>query len=281
MKGPRRPAGWTAPGPRPAGDRGREELRPADGEELSFLTGDFRLFQPVRGHRWSMDDLVTAWVAAEAMGERPPARTLDLGCGIGSVLLMTAWRFPEARAVGIEAQPASAAMARRSIAWNGVEARVEVRDGDLRDAGARFAGEAPFDLVTGTPPYFREGEGRISEVAQRAACRFEERGGVEAYASAAAPRLADGGTFVLCAGAFQAPRVRDGCAAAGLDVRDWLDVVPRAGKAPLVAVFTCGRAAGAPAFPDAPRTLVVRDAAGAFTPAFLAVRAAMGFPPAP
>jgi tRNA1Val (adenine37-N6)-methyltransferase len=57
-------------------------------DELSCdaLTADFRLFQRRRGHRFSLDDLATAWVAARA---RPDARVvLDLGCGVASVLLM-------------------------------------------------------------------------------------------------------------------------------------------------------------------------------------------------
>jgi tRNA1(Val) A37 N6-methylase TrmN6 len=40
---------------------------------------------------------------------------LDLGCGIGSVLLMLAWRFPDAAVVGVEAQALSLDLARRSI----------------------------------------------------------------------------------------------------------------------------------------------------------------------
>src|SRR4051812_38086154 len=110
----RRPPGWKAPGPLPRGDDGRPELQPADDEDLCFLTGEWRLFQKQRGHRWSLDDLVTAAIAAPHVNG---ARTLlDLGCGLGSVLLMMAWRFPEADVTGIEAQGDRAAMGRRSIA---------------------------------------------------------------------------------------------------------------------------------------------------------------------
>jgi hypothetical protein len=37
------------------------------------------------GHRWSLDDLVTAWVATRVVAATPPARFVDLGCGIGTV----------------------------------------------------------------------------------------------------------------------------------------------------------------------------------------------------
>lgn len=281
----RRPPGWVAPGPRPAGADDRADLEPGPGEDLCHLTGDWRLLQLIGGHRWSLDDLVTAWVAAGALAG-PPARTLDLGCGIGSVLLMVAWRFPAATCLGVEAQPRSAALARRSIAWNGASDRVTVWDGDLRaldvplmaDDGTRGG----FDLVTGTPPYFPRGEGVESDDAQRAPCRFEHRGGVEDYCLAAARTVAPGAPFVMCAAALEHERVVAGAAAAGLRISARLDVVPRAGKAPLIGIYTlhAARHAGATtATIVSAATLTVRDAHGQWTPEFQRVRGDMGLPP--
>jgi tRNA1(Val) A37 N6-methylase TrmN6 len=260
----------------PLGPQGRAELEPREDEDLSLLSGDWRIFQKRRGHRWSLDDLVTAWVACGSVTSAP-TRALDLGCGIGSVLMMVAWRFPDARLVGVEAQELSAFMARRSLAYNGADGRVEVRHGDLRDA-ARVA--ETFDLVTGTPPYFAAGEGVEPTHAQSASCRFEHRGGVEEYCEAAARAL--GGPdarFVMCAAALEEVRVRAGARAAGLAVLARLHVVPREGKAPLVHVFTMAR--GDAAWPSEPAQLVVRDARGAWTPEFAEVRRAMGMPHTP
>ena len=93
-----------------------------EGEELSddAIAGTFRVLQRVRGHRYSLDDVATAWEAARA---RPSAvRVLDLGCGLGSVLLMLAWKLPDARLVGVEAQDISLALARRNVAFWSVTA---------------------------------------------------------------------------------------------------------------------------------------------------------------
>ena len=65
VRAARRPAGWVAPGPRPRGAEGRPELLPAEDEDLCLLAGDWRILQKLRGHRWSMDDLVTAWIATQ------------------------------------------------------------------------------------------------------------------------------------------------------------------------------------------------------------------------
>ncbi len=265
---PRRPPGWVPRGPPPLG---AGTVVPADDEDVCFLSGDWRLFQKQRGHRWSLDDLVTAWFATAAPA---PAEHLDLGCGIGSVLLLLAWQHPAARSTGIEAQAVSAALARKSIAWNGVGDRVTLVEADFRDVPL----EPRFDLVTGTPPYFPIGTGTLSEKAQAAPCRFEHRGGVEAYCGAAARALTDGGTFVFCEGAGQHARVDAALAASGLFLWRAQDVVPRAGKAPLVSLFAAGRA-GRVAARVPP--LVVRGDDRQWTADFLAVRDAMGMPPRP
>lgn len=272
----RRPAGWTAPGPAPAGDRGDTELQPRDDEDLCFLSGDWRLFQKQRGHRWSLDDLVTAWVAArhgEALGA---TRALDLGCGLGSVLSMVAWRLPGCDVTGLEAQADRAAMGRRSIRFNGVEARCRIHDGDLRDAAVLPEG-ARFELITGTPPYFPRGTGTESALPHAMPCRFEARGGVEEYLAAASRWLADGGRVVLCSAALEEARLPPAAAAVGLHAIEHLVVIPREGKAPLVMVDVFARSAG----PVAVSTLTVRDRAGQWTPAFSRLRDEMGLPPTP
>ena len=122
--------GWRRPGPVPPGGEG-----PAEGETLDYLCGSFRIFQAARGHRYSTDDLLVAWWG---VGSSPRVdRLLDLGSGIGSVALAAAWKLPGARVVTVEAQPFSLALARRSVAYNGLSERFRLLEGDLR--GARLA----------------------------------------------------------------------------------------------------------------------------------------------
>jgi tRNA1Val (adenine37-N6)-methyltransferase len=274
VRPPRRPVDWCPPGPPPATPTDRPEVWPGPGEDLCHLAGDWRILQLLRGHRWSLDDLVTAWFAADVVRDAPPALVADLGCGIGAVLMLLAWRFPAARGVGIEVQPVSVQLARRSLAWNGAGSRCEVRRGDLRDPASIPEG-AVFDLVTATPPYLPVGSAHGSWRAQWAGCHLELCGGVEAYCAAAARLLAPDGWFVTCAGASQDERVRGGAAAAGLRVVRRREIVPRAGKDALFAVWAIRRD-GQPTADETP--LVVRDRAGRWTGGFRSVRAAMGMP---
>lgn len=282
----RRPSDWRAPGPRPAGDLGRAELFPAPDEDHAYLTGDWRIFQLRVGHRWSLDDFATAWVAlAEARRHAKVERFLDLGCGIGSVLMMIAWGLPSARGVGVEAQARSASMARRSLAWNGADDRCRVESGDLRRVVTDEAFAGAFDLVTGTPPYIPVGRGTESEKSQRGPCCFETRGGVESYAEAAARALAPGGLFVTCVGTQGGPVDRGDRAAraAGLRVVRRVAFVPRDEKPALFWVYAMRRADEV-SFTETGRGSVVerfavRDAAGEITPEMHAARRDMGFPP--
>jgi tRNA1Val (adenine37-N6)-methyltransferase len=257
-----RPAGWIAPGPQPRGAF-RPDLEPAADEDLSYLTGDWRVFQNRRGHRWSLDDLVTGWIATRSGS---PKRVLDLGCGLGSVLMMVAWKFPDADVTGIEAQADRAALGRRSLAYNGADDRCRILDGDLREHGF----EDRFDLVTGTPPYFPRGTGTESDKPHAMPCRFELRGGIEDYLVAAAKAVAPGGSIVMCTAAIERERVR----ALHVPTREHWEIIPREGKAPLVDVFLFAPAKE----PCVPRSLTVRDRAGQWTPEFRRVRDDMGMP---
>ena len=274
----RSPPGWEPPGPPAARPCEDPSLWPGPGEDLCWLAGDWRILQRRDGHRWSLDDLATAWFAAGAVGDFAPTRFADLGCGIGTVLLLLAWRFPNARGIGLEAQEMSVDLARRSLRRNGAERRCEVRLGDLRDPAVLPEGPV-FDLVTGTPPYLPPGTGAASPRPQRAPARLELRGGIEAYCNAAAGLLAPSGRFVACAPASPSERVDRAVRDHGLALLLRRDVVPRAGKAALFTLIACARGDRdrAPRAIVAP-PLVIRDAHGRRTEESLAMRRAFGIP---
>ena len=277
VRPPRRPAGWCPPGPPAPPPRGRPELWPRAGEDLCYLAGDWRILQRLDGHRWSLDDLVTAWFAATQVSPAPPARAADLGCGIGAVLLLLAWYFPAARCVGVEAQAVSVELARRSLGWNGVEDRCEVRLGDLRDPRVLPEGPA-FDLVTGTPPYLRPGAATEPRSTQRAGCHLTFLGGFAEYCLAAARIMRPQGRFVACAGAVNTREVEEAARQAGLAVERRLDIIPREGKGPLFSVYSMASVLQLDAIRVDP-PLVVRDRARGRTDAFRRLRETMGMPP--
>jgi tRNA1(Val) A37 N6-methylase TrmN6 len=251
-----------------------------DDPELGALTDDLltrevRVFQRKKGHRFSSDDVATAFVAYQAS---PGAgRVLDLGCGLGSVLLQLAWKLPRAELCGVEAQAQSFELLRRNVARSGFGDRVRVAHGDLRDIElmSRFGGG--FDLVTGTPPYFPPPAALTAEDEQRAFARIEYRGGIEAYIDAGARLLSDDGALVLCGDARALQRTASASARAGLSIHTRCDVLPRAGRAALFSIWTLQRAAlggGGPSL----SVLTLRSDSGQPTSDAQRLRAFGGFP---
>jgi tRNA1Val (adenine37-N6)-methyltransferase len=250
---------------------------PGPDESLDQLIGDWWIYQLARGHRFSTDDVLTAWRASLALPQA--RRCLDLGCGVGSVGLSTlallGWE--DATLVGVEAQEVSVALARRSVARNGLEGRVRIVQGDIRDPEVLPA-DASFELITGSPPYIPPGSGIISAHPQRAACRFELRGSCVDYCLAARRWLAPGGRFAFVMVAADR-RIEEGPQAAGLQVIERFDVVFREGLAPLIAVMVCARQEDGPFPTRVHGQIAVRRPDGALTEAYAALRAQLGFDP--
>ena len=270
--------GWAIPGPIPPGGE-TPPVIPAH-ESLDALSGHFRIFQLRDGHRFSTDDVLTAWYGTTWV---PSARcVLDLGSGIGSVGMIAAWRLPAARFVTIEAQEESVQLARKSAEYNGLTSRYEIRHADFRGADALRPQEV-FDLVLGSPPYFPPGTGIEGDHPQKVVCRFEMRGDISDYARVAAAHLSAGGVFACVFPEEQIDRVNSAAQAARLTIVRRRPVVFREGEPPLIALFVMMKAVDLPegmrdrTWVEPP--LVIRTAEGAVHPEYSAVKLAVGFPP--
>jgi tRNA1(Val) A37 N6-methylase TrmN6 len=254
-----------------------ESAAPREPEELGALTSDaiagtFRITQRKHGHRYSIDDVLTAYVASEALPDAH--RCLELGSGIGSVLLMLCHKLPHATFLAIEAQRNSFRLLQTNIAENGLGTRVTAVHGDLREAVLPALG--PFDLVTGTPPYVPPHSATPSHDAQRAYARQEWRGGVEDYVAAGSRVLAANGRLIVCGDARSPARVEQAALRAGLVVMTQLDAFPRAGRPALFSVSCLAWPHTAGAGPPKLHTFTARDETGRRTEAYHALREYFG-----
>lgn len=275
--------GYAIPGDTVPGQSGAPDLVVGDGESLDALCGHFKIFQLRKGHRYSTDDILTAWYGTTWC---PSARRiLDLGSGIGTVAMIAAWRVPGSRVVTVEAQAESVQLARRSVRWNGVGERFDLREGDLRDPQI-LASDERFDLVLGSPPYFPRGSGVEGDHPQKVACRFELRGTIADYCRTAVEHLEPGGVFACVFPVTpreQAERVTAAARDAGLSIVRQRPIVLREGEPPLIGVFLMMRSKD---LPEGMReqtwhepSLVIRREDGSVHPEYAAVKLGFGFPP--
>lgn len=157
-------------------------------ERLDEVNDRLRLIQRRDGLTFGTDALL---LAAYITGHAKRAAEWGTGTGILSLLLLTRERVDTVEAV--ELQPAFAELARRNAALNGLQARMQVTEGDVREQPSRH----DLELVFTNPPYLRAGCGRSNDSTARAIARHELHGDILDFCQAAARRLRFGGKFYV------------------------------------------------------------------------------------
>lgn len=139
------------------------------------------VFQRENGYRFGLDAVLLATDLPE-ISEGPTI--VELGAGQGVVSLCVATRFATSRVVAVERQDSLYELLVRNIEENGLGDRVEPMHADLRDFRELFDPHSA-ELVLCNPPYYRHGERRMSEDAERAAARHEVEGTLADFVRAA------------------------------------------------------------------------------------------------
>ena len=121
---------------------------------------------------------------------------LDLGTGTGIIPILLEAKTQAAHLTGLEIQQESADMARRSVAFNGLEKKISIVTGDIKEASALF-GKGTFDVVTCNPPYMIGAHGLTGENDKKTIARHEVLCTFEDVAREASAVLKPGGTFLL------------------------------------------------------------------------------------
>lgn len=127
---------------------------------------------------------------------RKTDRLLDLGTGTGIIPLLMEAKYHCSSLTGLEIQPESADMAARSVALNGLEDKIEIVTGDIKEADKYFA-SASFDCITCNPPYMIGQHGLTNPDGPKAIARHELLCTFEDVAAQTAKLLKPGGHFFL------------------------------------------------------------------------------------
>ena len=180
---------------------GRDDVETAlkAGERIDDLQRDgLRIIQREDGFRFGTDAVLLADFAAVRRGER----VCDMGTGTGVLPLLLSARAEGTTFDAFEVQRDVADMAKRSVALNGLQARIRVHHADCREAG-RIIGCETVQLVVTNPPYTALGAGLVSPEETRALSRSDSDCPLADWMAACARVLQNGGR--LCA-VFPAPR---------------------------------------------------------------------------
>lgn len=236
---------------------------------IDTLSGNFRIYQPDVGQRYSTDDMMTAWMALKCCEKGHPQRFLDLGSGLCSVPMIVMWRFPDIKGVGIELRENRRTLGLMSLELNGLKDRFVLLEGDLRDLEL----DEKFGLITSTPPYYKGSEGPLSPHDDKSAARFELNGSIEDYFQTADRHLAENGMFITVYPYAYRERVYQASKKCNMSVIRRVDIIPRDGKPPLISLFACSRNGSM----EAVSVLTIRDEKGNYTQEYNEARKDCGF----
>ena len=123
-------------------------------------------------------------------------KVLDLGTGTGIIPILMAAKTKAEHFTALEIQEESADMARRSVLLNGLESRIDIVQGDMKEADKIFKA-ASFDVVTCNPPYMIGHHGIANPEEPKAIARHEICCTLEDVVRVTAKLLRPGGNFFM------------------------------------------------------------------------------------
>lgn len=127
---------------------------------------------------------------------RPGETVIDFGTGTGILPILLEAKTDGEKFVGLEIQTDSVDMAKRSVLYNGLEEKIEIIEGDIKNASEIFE-KASFDVVVTNPPYMSENNGLENPEEPKAIARHEIKCTLEDVIREAAALLKPQGRFYM------------------------------------------------------------------------------------
>jgi tRNA1Val (adenine37-N6)-methyltransferase len=152
----------------------------------------YHIIQKKNGFCFGMDAVLLSGFTTVKKGER----AIDLGTGTGIIPILLTAKTEGEHFTGLEIQPEVADMAARSVRLNGLDDRLDIVQGDIKEA-SRLFGKASFDVVTSNPPYMTDTHGLKNPDIPKAIARHEVLCTLEDVVREASLLLRTGGRFYM------------------------------------------------------------------------------------
>lgn len=217
-----------------------------------------RLIQKTDGFCFGIDAVLLSYFAQVPKN----ASVIDLGTGTGIIAVLVAAKKGPARVVGLEIQADMAEMAARSVALNGLQDKISIVRGDIKDAVQLF-GPSSFDAVVTNPPYMEKGGGRLNPEDSKAISRHEILCSLEDVISVSARLLKHGGKFSMVHRPHRLADIMYNMRKYGIEPKLMRLVHPSPGKRPNLVLISGTRGGRAELSVQEP--LYVYDSSGRYT----------------
>ena len=235
------------------------------GEKIDDLQrSGLRIIQDPARFCFGMDAVLLTGFVQEGIAGRTMSREdlLDLGTGTGIIPLLMSAKSDCRSLTGLEIQPDSADMASRSVKLNGLEDRVRIIQGDIKEADALFA-PASFGVITCNPPYMIKSHGLQNPDSPKAIARHEVLCSFEDVTRVTERLLKPGGHFYLVHRPFRLAEIMTTLRDHGLEPKRMRLVYPFVDREPNMVLLDCVRG-GRPRL-TVERPLIVYKEPGVYT----------------
>lgn len=191
-----------------------------------------KIIQNSRAFCFGMDAVLLSGFAKAKPGDH----VLDLGTGTGIIPLLLSAKTQAKHLTGLEIQPESAEMAKRSVAMNGLEERVTIMTGDIKETRVLF-GASVFDVVTCNPPYMIADHGLQNPADEKTIARHEVLCTLEDVIAQTAAVLKPGGHFYMVHRPFRLAEIMSKMCAYHLEPKRMRLVHPYADREPVMVLI--------------------------------------------
>ena len=202
------------------------ELKPNERLDDLQIRG-YEIIQHPGKFCFGMDAVLLSNFARVKKGEH----VLDLGTGTGIIPILLTAKTEGEKFVGLEIQEESADMARRSIMHNSLEERVNIINGDIKEA-VSIVGPASFDVITTNPPYMIGQHGIANAEDSKAIARHEVLCTLDDILRESAKILKPGGRFYMVHRPFRLAEILSKMVQVGIEPKRMRMVHPFIDKEP-------------------------------------------------
>ncbi len=218
----------------------------------------YRIIQDPGRFCFGMDAVLLSGFARAKEGDR----VLDLGTGTGIIPILMEAKSKASRFFALEIQEESADMARRSVALNGLEKKIQVVTGDIKEA-EKYFNASSFDVITCNPPYMIGKHGLVNPDAPKAIARHEILCTLEDVIRQAAFLLKPGGSFYLVHRPFRLAEILSLLVTAKLEPKRMRLVYPYVDKEPNMVLLQAVR--GGKSRMTVEKPLIIFEKPGVYT----------------
>ena len=218
----------------------------------------YRIIQDPDRFCFGMDAVLLSGFATAKKGDK----VLDMGTGTGIIPILMEAKTDAEHLTGLEVQPESADMALRSVQLNGLEDKISIVTGDIKEAKNLFP-KASFQVITSNPPYMIGQHGLVNPHSEKAIARHEVLCTLEDVIENAAALLVPGGHFYMVHRPFRLAEIMTTLVKYRLEPKRMQLVYPYIDKEPNMVLIEATR--GGKSRLQVEKPLIVYEKPGVYT----------------